>query len=408
MKNLNQINEIMESLRYATLKIEPEDIGYISEMMQIAAKFDNEYAEAYSKLYQIFKHVLPGKTESVEPDTTTSAIDKINKMTDEAMTKINKMGEEAQAKIHQKLEAISTNMIAQAEKDMSDAIETATEDITTQEEEDFREVEVPATSTESEKTEPPIIFQHPDYPTIGAGSDGQVYNLKDGKWKKADTRAVYFPKKKDGTWGRVERQEILDLLNNYDTSAWDEPQAELSVEKTVEEYDTLPEGYFIHPTLSNIAANEDGKILKVNSNNKWAPAETIEDGRGCRKVKGERIGTGKCVYECINRRTVSSHVRHLNGDSWDDAFSNLTIYGDKNYHKFQQRTYGEADIHEICDYICKHKGDVSNISRDSKGKYSIYYARKILTKSIHDNISDKYFGYTAGGTLHIYKEGEVK
>lgn len=402
MKNLNQINEIMESLRYATLKIEPEDIGYISEMMQIAAKFDNEYAEAYSKLYQIFKHVLPGKAESVEPDT---AIDKINKMTDEAMAKINKMGEEAQAKIHQELKAISTNTIAQAEKDMSDAIKTATEDITTQEEEeeDFREVEVP-TSSEPEKSEPPIIFQHPDYPTIGAGSDGQVYGFKDGNWKKADTRSVYFPRKKDGTWGRVERQEILDLLNNCNIA--DTSQAEPSVEKTVEEYDTLPEGYFIHPTLSNIAANEDGKILKVNSNNKWAPAETNEDGRGCRKIKGERIGTGKCVYECINRRTVSSRVRHLNGDSWDDSFSNLTVYGDKNYHKFQQRTYGESDIHEICEYICKHNGDVSNISHDSKGKYSIYYARKILCKAIHDNISDKYFGYTAGGTLKIYKEAK--
>jgi hypothetical protein len=402
MKNLNQINEIMESLRYATLKIEPEDIGYISEMMQIAAKFDNEYAEAYSKLYQIFKHVLPGKTESVEPDT---AIDKINKMTDEAMAKINKMGEEAQAKIHQELKAISTNTIAQAEKDMSDAIGTATEDITTQEEEDFREVEVP-TSSEPEKSEPPIIFQHPDYPTIGAGSDGQVYGFKDGNWKKADTRSVYFPRKKDGTWGRVERQEILDLLNNCNIA--DASQAEPSVEKTVEEYDTLPEGYFIHPTLSNIAANEDGKILKVNSNNKWAPAETNEDGRGCRKIKGEKIGTGKCVYECINRRTVSSHVRHLNGDSWDDSFSNLTVYGDKNYHKFQQRTYGEADIHEICEYICAHNGDVSNISHDSKGKYSIYYARKILCKAIHDNISDKYFGYTSGGSLKIYREGEAK
>lgn len=401
MKNLNQINEIMESLRYATLKIEPEDIGYISEMMQIAAKFDNEYAEAYSKLYQIFKHVLPGKTESVEPDTA----DKINKMTDEAMAKINKMGEEAQAKIHQELKAISTNTIAQAEKDMSDAIETATEDITTQEEEDFREVEVP-TSSEPEKSEPPIIFQHPDYPTIGAGSDGQVYGFKDGNWKKADTRSVYFPRKKDGTWGRVERQEILDLLNNCNIA--DAPQAEPSVEKTVEEYDTLPEGYFIHPTLSNIAANEDGKILKVNSNNKWAPAETNEDGRGCRKIKGERIGTGKCVYECINRRTVSSHVRHLNGDSWDDSFSNLTVYGDKNYHKFQQRTYDESDIHEICEYICAHNGDVSNISHDSKGKYSIYYARKILCKAIHDNISDKYFGYTSGGSLKIYREGEAK
>jgi hypothetical protein len=318
-------------------------------------------------------------------------------MGEEAMAKIDKMGEEAQAKIHQELEAISTNTIAQAEKEMSDAIETATEDIATKEEEDFREVEVPTASAEPEA---PIIFQHPDYPTIGAGTDGQVYSLKDGTWKKADTRTVYFPRKKDGTWGRLERQEILDLLNK-----WAEPQTAQTVEKPVEEYDKLPEGYFIHPTFSNIAANEDGNILKLN-NGKWEPAETVEDNRGCRKIRGERIGTGKCVYECINRRTVKGHVRHLNGDSWDDAFSNLTAYGDKNYHKFQQRTYGEADIHDICEYICKHNGDISNISKDSKGKYSIYYARKILTKSIHDNISDKYFGYTSGGTLKIYKEAK--
>ena len=395
MKNLNQINEIMESLRYATLKIEQEDIGYISEMLQIAAKFDNEYAEACSKLYQIFVHVLPGKTESAESDT---AIDKIDKMTDEAMAKIDKMGEEVQAKNHQEVEAINTNTIAQAEKDMSDVINAVTEETPSQEEEDvdFREVASPEPEPEA-----PIIFQHPDYPSIGAGTDGQVYSLKDGSWKKADTRAVYFPRKKDGTWGRIERQEILDLLNNHNTSAWDEPQAE-------EEYEALPEGYFVHPTYANIAANEEGKILKVNEYNKWAPAETVEDNRGCRKVRGERIGTGKCVYECINRRVVKGHVRHLNGNSWDDAFSNLTVYGDKNYHKFQQRTYGESDIHEICEYICKHKGDVSNISKDSKGKYSIYYARKILCKAIHDNISDKYFGYTSGGTLKIYKEGDAK
>ena len=395
MKNLNQINDIMESLRYATLKIEPEDIAYISEMLITAAKFDTEYAEAYSKLSKIFNRELPTKTESVESDTP---INKINKTTDEVMAKINKMSEEAQVNIHQELEAISTNTIAQAEKEMSDVIETATEETTTetQEEEDFREV---PTTTEPEA---PIIFQHPDYPTIGAGTDGQVYSLKDGSWKKADTRTVYFPRKKDGTWGRIERQEILDLLNK-----WAEPQTAQTVEKPAEkqDYAKLPEGYFVHPTYSNIAANEDGTILKLN-NGKWAPAETVEDNRGCRKVKGERIGTGKCVYECINRHTVKGHVRHLNGDSWDDAFSNLTAYGDKNYHKFQQRTYGEADIHEICEYICKHNGDVSNIAHDTKGKYSIYYARKILTKSIHDNISDKYFGYTSGGTLKIYKEAK--
>lgn len=403
MKNLNQVNDIMESLRYASLKIDAEDIGYISEMMITAAKFDNEYAEAYSKLSKIFNHTIPDKTESVELDTP---INKINKMTDEAMAKIDKLGEEAQAKIHQELEAISTNTIAQAEKEMSDAIETATEDITTQtqEEEDFREVPTTTTATEPEA---PIIFQHPDYPTIGAGTDGQVYTFKDNKWKKADTRAVYFPRKKDGTWGRVEREEILNLLNNHTTTAWDEPHAEEPVKEV--EYDRLPDGYLIHPTLRNLAANEDGSILKYNpTSKKWAVAETVEDGRGCRTVKGERIGTGKCVYECINRFTVKSHVRHLNGDSWDDTFSNLTVFGDKNYHKFQQRTYGEADIHEICEYICKHNGDISNISKDSKGKYSIYYARKILTKSIHDNISDKYFRYTSGGALYIYKEGEAK
>lgn len=403
MKNLNQINEIIESIRLASMKIEPEDVAYVSEMIRTAAKFDKEYAIAYEKMHNIFMYAVPDRTVPVEPlkPTADEAKDKINKMGEEAQAKINKMDEEAQAKIHQELEAISTNTIAQAEKDMSDVIETAT----SQEEEDFREV--PTTSSEPEKSEPPIIFQHPDYPTIGAGTDGQVYGLKDGKWKKADTRSVYFPRKKDGSWGRVEREEILDLLNNYNTSAWDEPQSETT--SSTEEYETLPEGFFIHPTISILAANEDGRILKFNeSSKKWAPAETNEDGRGCRKVKGERIGTGKCVYECINRRTVSSHVRHLNGDSWDDSFANLTVYGDKNYHKFQQRTYGESDIHEICEYICKHNGDVSNISHDSKGKYSIYYARKILCKAIHDNISDKYFGYTSGGALKIYREGEAK
>lgn len=372
MKNLNQINEIMESLRYASLKIDTEDIGYISEMMQIAIKFDSEYAEAYSKLHEIFKHVVPS-AESTEVDIRTPEVE-------EATTE--------------------TETVESAVEDTEEPAEEQTEETVSQEETDFREVE---TSPEPEKSEPPIIFQHPDYPTIGAGTDGQVYGFKDGKWKKADTRSVYFPKKKDGSWGRIERQEILDLLNNYN-----EPQTEPPVEKT-EEYDTLPEGYFIHPTLSNLAANEDGRILKYNNTSKkWAPAEANADARGCRKIKGAKIGTAKCVYECINRRTVTSHVRHLNGDSWDDSFSNLSIYGDKNWHKFSARTYDEADIHEICDYICKHNGDVSNISHDTKGKYSIYYARKILTKSIHDNISDKYFRYTSGGALYIYKEGEVK
>lgn len=394
MKNLNQINEIIEAIRLASLKIEPEDVAYVSEMIRTAAKFDNEYAIAYEKMHNIFMYAVPDRTvpvEPIEPETKNNY-----SSTDEALEKIEKMAKESKDSIHQELEEIGKKTIDQAEKEMSAAINDA----------DFREVEVP-TSSEQEKSEPPIIFQHPDYPTIGAGSDGQVYGFKDGKWKKADARAVYFPKKKDGTWGRVEREEILDLLNNYNTSAWDEPQPETT--SSADEYETLPEGFFIHPTISVLAANEDGRILKFNTTSKkWAPAETNEDGRGCRKIKGEKIGTGKCVYECINRRTVSSHVRHLNGDSWDDSFSNLTVYGDKNYHKFQQRTYGEADIHEICEYICKHNGDVSDISHDSKGKYSIYYARKILTKTIHDNISDKYFGYTAGGTLKIYKEGEVK
>jgi hypothetical protein len=376
MKNLNQINEIMESLRYATLKIDAEDIPYISEMMQIAVKFDSEYAKAYRKMHEIFKRALLS-SESVEADIRTPEVEKTEEVVTETVT-VNE-----------------TPVVEETEE--PDDTET-----------DFREVTPsPEPEPEPEKTEAPIIFQHPDYPTIGAGTDGQVYSLKDGTWKKADTRSVYFPRKKDGTWGRVERQEILDLLNNHNTSAWDEPAD--AVEEKEAEYDRLPDGYFIHPTLRNLAANEDGAILKYNSvSKKWKEAETIEDGRGCRKVKGERIGTGKCVYECINRFTVKAHVRHLNGDSWDDAFSNLTVFGDKNYHKFQQRTYGEADVHEICEYICAHNGDVSNISRDSKGKYSIYYARKILTKGIHDNISDKYFGYTAGGSLKIYKEGDRK
>lgn len=377
MKNLNQINEIMESLRFASIKIDAEDIPYISEMIQIAIKFDSEYAEAYSKLHEIFKHVIPG-TESAEIDIRTPEAEEATTETPD-------------------------------ETPIEEPVEEPVEETPTQQT-DFREVPTP--SPEPEKTEAPIIFQHPDYPTIGAGIDGQVYSLKDGAWKKADTRAVYFPRKKDGTWGRVERQEILDLLNNHNGSAWDEPQAEPSVEEEAElvkEYETLPEGYYIHPTINYLAANEDGKILKYNTTaKKWALAEANADAKGCRKIKGAKIGTAKCVYECINRRIVTSHVRHLNGDSWDDSFSNLSIYGDKKWHKFSARTYDEADIHDICDYICKHKGDVSNISRDTKGKYSIYYARKILCKAIHDNISDKYFRYTSGGALYIYKEGEVK
>lgn len=373
----------MESLRYASTNIDAEDIGYISEMMQIAVKFDSEYASAYSKLHEIFKQVVPS-TESVEVRTPEA---------EEATTET------------ETVETPVEEPVAEEPVDETPVEETAeepAEEATTKEETDFREVPEP-----EEKTDTPIIFQHPDYPTIGAGIDGQVYTMKAGAWKKADTRSVYFPRKKDGTWGRVERQEILDLLNNHNASAWDEPAD--AVEEKEAEYDRLPDGYFIHPTLRNLAANEDGTILKYNPDSKkWKEAETIEDGRGCRKVKGERIGTGKCVYECINRFVVKSHVRHLNGDSWDDAFSNLTVYGDKNYHKFQQRTYGESDIHEICEYICKHNGDVGNISKDSKGKYSIYYARKILTKDIHDDISDKYFGYTAGGSLKIYKEGDRK
>lgn len=381
MKNLNQINEIMESLRYASLKIDAEDIPYISEMMQIAIKFDSEYAEAYAKLHEIFKHVIPG-TESVEADIRTPEAEEATTETPDA-TPVEEPTEE----------------LAEESED-------------TETETDFREVTV-TPSPEPEKTEAPIIFQHPDYPTIGAGIDGQVYSLKDGVWKKADTRTVYFPRKKDGTWGRVERSEILDLLNNHNTSsAWDEPQAEPPIEEEAEatkEYETLPEGYYIHPTIDYLAANEAGRILKYNRDSKkWAPAEANTDARGCRKIKGGKIGTAKCVYECINRRVVTSHVRHLNGDSWDDSFSNLTVYGDKNYHKFQPRTYDEADIHEICNYICKHHGDVSNISHDTKGKYSIYYARKILCKAIHDNISDKYFRYTSGGALYVNNEGEVK
>ena len=379
MKNLNQINEIMESLRYASLKIDAEDIPYISEMMQIAVKFDSEYEEAYRKMHEIFKRALLS-SESVEADIRTPEAEK----TEEVVT-----------------ETVNETPVVEETEEPDDT------------ETDFREVTPsPEPEPEPEKTEAPIIFQHPDYPTIGAGTDGQVYSLKDGTWKKADTRSVYFPRKKDGTWGRVERQEILDLLNNHNTSAWDEPQPQSVEEKEPAkevEYEKLPEGFFIHPSLDYLAANEDGRILKYNKESKkWKLAEAIADARGCRKIKGTKIGTAKCVYECINRRVVTSHVRHLNGDSWDDSFSNLSIYGDKNWHKFSARTYDEADIHEICEYICKHKGDVSNISHDTKGKYSIYYARKILTKGIHDNISDKYFRYTSGGALYIYKEGEVK
>jgi len=372
MKTLKEIIEIMEALKEATKNFDTKDADYIAEMFLTICRHDKEYEDAYVKMHKIFKYAMSG--------ITTVSVEPLKPIEPEAKT-----------------ETIDESPV---EEPVEDKTEEPVEEQTEHIDADFREVEVP---TETSEPEAPIIFQHPDYPSIGAGTDGQVYALKDGKWKKADTRAVYFPRKKDGTWGRIERQEILDLLNNHNTSAWDEPQAE-----SVEEYDKLPEGYFVHPVYSNIAANEDGNILKVNEYNKWTPAETVEDNRGCRKVRGERIGTGKCVYECINRRVVKGHVRHLNGNSWDDAFSNLTVYGDKNYHKFQQRTYGEADIHEICEYICKHKGDVSNISKDSKGKYSIYYARKILTKSIHDNISDKYFGYTSGGTLKIYKEGDAK
>lgn len=382
MKTLKEIIEIMEALKETAKNFESEDADFITEMFLTICRHDKAYEEAYAKMHKIFQYPIAGiTTVSVEPLKPIEPV-----------------------KAEKAVTETETQTVEPAVEDTEEPAEEHTEETTTQEEEetDFCEVEVPAPSPEPET---PIIFQHPDYPTIGAGADGQVYSLKDGVWKKADTRSVYFPRKKDGTWGRIERRDILDLLNNHNTSVCDEPQTEEPVKEV--EYDKLPDGYFVHPTLRNLAANEDGIILKYNpASKKWAPAETIEDGRGCRKVKGERIGTGKCVYECINRFTTKSHVRHLNGDSWDDAFSNLTVYGDKNYHKFQQRTYGEADIHEICDYICKHNGDVSNISKDSKGKYSIYYARKILTKDIHDNISDKYFGYTSGGSIKIYKEAK--
>lgn len=411
MKTLKEIIEIMEALKEATKNFSKEDTAYIAEMFLTIYKHDKEYEEAYVKMHKIFKYAIPLITtvqveplKPIEPETKDDeALNKIDKMSEEARTKIDKMGEEAQSKIHQELEDFRETVLSESIDEIDKAADELINHVV---EERLIENDKLLKQQSETENEPPIIFQHPDYPTIGAGSDGEVYSLKDRKWKKADNRAVYFPKKKDGSWGRVERQEILDLLNNYNTSAWDEPQAETA--SSTEEYETLPEGFFIHPTISILAANEDGRILKFNtSSKKWEPAETNEDGRGCRKVKGKHIGTGKCVYECINRRTVKGHVRHLNGDSWDDSFSNLTVYGDKNYHKFQQRTYGEADIHEICEYICKHNGDVSNIAHDTKGKYSIYYARKILCKAIHDNISDKYFGYTSGGSLKIYKEGEV-
>lgn len=400
MKTLKEIIEIMEALKEATKNFSKEDAAYIAEMFWTITRHDNEYQEAYEKMHAIFVHALPISDPIIPPSALEEFNERNNSTADEAIDKINKMGEEAKKSIHQELEEIGKNTIAQAEKDMSEIINAATEETATQEEEDTDFREVPSASPEPEKTEPPIIFQHPDYPTMGAGTDGQVYTLKNGEWKKADARSVYFPKTKLGTWGRVERQELLDLLNNHNTV--DEPQTESN-----EGYETLPEGYFIHPTINDLAADEAGRILKYDKETKrWKLAEANVDSRGCRKVKG--IGTAKCVYECINRRTVTGHVRHLNGDSWDDSFSNLTVYGDKNYHKFQPRTYDEADIHEICRYICKHRGDVSNISHDTKGKYSIYYARKILCKAIHDNISDKYFRYTSGGALYVNDEGEVK
>ena len=80
MKNLNEITEIMEAIRIAALLIEPEDVGYIAEMMRTSAKFDKTYATAYEKMHNIFMYATPDITVPVEPLTTADeAIDKINR-----------------------------------------------------------------------------------------------------------------------------------------------------------------------------------------------------------------------------------------------------------------------------------------------------------------------------------------
>ena len=104
------------------------------------------------------------------------------------------------------------------------------------------------------------------------------------------------------------------------------------------------------------------------------------------------VSARRVALECFLQRKLpaGSYVFHRNGNKRDFSMNNLSIRGMSNYIS-QEKTYTKSDVNECCEYIVAHNKDISLIEQDTHFRIGWQFAKNILDKKTHRDISDRYF-----------------
>ncbi len=150
--------------------------------------------------------------------------------------------------------------------------------------------------------------------------------------------------------------------------------------------------YYVHPKHKNVIITENCEAYE-KINGEYVKIEIIKYSTGPKiKITSEksRISARRFFYEAyIGRCLKGMNVFCRNGNKYDLSVDNLFIpkmTGEKMEFK-----YYKDDVIAVCEYIVAHNKDITNIEIDSNHKYGYTFAKNILDKKSHTEISDKYF-----------------
>lgn len=152
-----------------------------------------------------------------------------------------------------------------------------------------------------------------------------------------------------------------------------------------------------HPEYTDIWCSEAGVFYYRGPSGELAEKSVgLSNGSYMISVTGYKnnptVSARRVALECFLQRKLpaGSYVFHRNGNKRDFSINNLSIRGMSNYIS-QEKSYTKSDVNECCEYIVAHNKDISLIEQDTHFRIGWQFAKNILDKKTHRDISDKYF-----------------
>ena len=152
-----------------------------------------------------------------------------------------------------------------------------------------------------------------------------------------------------------------------------------------------------HPEYTDIWCSEAGVFYYRGPSGELVE-KSVGLSNGCYMINiagyknNPTVSARRVALECFIQRKLpaGSYVFHRNGNKQDFSMNNLSIRGMSNYIS-QEKTYTKSDVNECCEYIVAHNKDISLIEQDTHFRIGWQFAKNILDKKTHRDISDRYF-----------------